>query len=89
MTQWEAACRFAQTAQKWRDLVNRRCAHFVELHKSGRWKQYYSEAKFLQLMREAAVMAEAWSVTAPRPEDDAMASGDTEPVVNPPSRSAA
>ncbi len=89
MTQWEAARRFAETAQRWRDLVNRRCAHFVELHKSGRWKQYYSEAQFLLLMREAVVMAESWSAIAPRLEDDGTASGDAEPVANPPTRNAA
>ncbi|HWF96220.1 MAG TPA: hypothetical protein VG291_14790 [Xanthobacteraceae bacterium] len=68
MTEWQAARRFAQTAQKWRDLVNQRCAHFIELHKTGRWTLYYGEAQFLLLMREAVDLAESWAVIAPRPE---------------------
>ena len=73
MTEWQSARRFAQTAQKWRDLVNRRCAHFIELHKSGRWTHYYDEARFLVLMREAVDLAERWAVIAPRPDDAAAA----------------
>jgi uncharacterized repeat protein (TIGR03809 family) len=88
MTQWEAARRFSQTAQKWRDLVNRRCAHFIELHKSGRWKRYYSEAQFLLLMREAVGMAETWSAIAPRPDDNGKASDKADPAANPPRRAA-
>ena len=73
MTEWQSARRLAQTAQKLRDLVNRRCAHFIELHKSGRWTHYYDEARFLVLMREAADLAERWAVIAPRPDDAATA----------------
>jgi hypothetical protein len=82
MTEWQAARRFARTAQKWRDLVNQRCAHFVELHKSGRWTHYYDEARFLVLMREAVDLAERWAVIAPRPDDAAIA----EPAPAAPSR---
>jgi hypothetical protein len=49
--------RFSQAARKWRDLVDRRCAHFVELHSSGRWKLYYDEAEFVLRMREALDLA--------------------------------
>jgi uncharacterized repeat protein (TIGR03809 family) len=69
MTEWQAAHRFAQIAQRWRALVDRRCAHFIELRKSGRWKFFYDEAQFLALMREAADLAETWSGIAPRPQD--------------------
>ena len=79
MTEWQAARRFAQTAQKWRDLVNRRCAHFIELHQTGRWTLYYDETQFLLLMREAVVLAESWALIAPRPDDDS-APAKPEPV---------
>jgi hypothetical protein len=69
MTEWQTARRLARTAQKWRDLVDRRCEHFVELHKSGRWTHYYDKAQLLLLMSEAAVMAELWARIAPRPGD--------------------
>jgi hypothetical protein len=70
MTEPQAFRRFAQTAQKWRDLVDQRCAHFIELHKTGRWKHYYDEAQFLLLMRETVDLAETWSRIAPRPLED-------------------
>jgi hypothetical protein len=52
MPEPQAFRRFAQTAQKWRDLVDQRCAHFIELHRTGRWKHYCDETQFLLLMRE-------------------------------------
>jgi len=58
-----------QVAQKWRDLAERRRAHFVELYHSGRWKHYYSEEQFLHRMREAIRAAESWALIAPRPVD--------------------
>ena len=69
MTEPLAFRRFAQTALKWRELIDRRCAHFIDLHRSGRWQHYYDEAQFLRLMREAVDLAEAWSELAPRPEN--------------------
>jgi hypothetical protein len=63
--------RFSKTARKWRDLVDRRCAHFVELHSSGRWKLYYDEAEFVLRMREALDLAETWSQIAPLLNDPA------------------
>jgi hypothetical protein len=90
MTEWQAARRLAQTAQKWRDLVNRRCAHFIELHKTGRWKHVYDEAQFLLLMSEAVTLAETWARIAPRPEDDSDPVPDpADPVANPRRRTAA
>jgi uncharacterized repeat protein (TIGR03809 family) len=90
MTEWQTARRLARTAQKWRDLVNRRCAHFIELHKTGRWKRYYGEAQFLLLMSEAVMLAETWARIAPRPEDDKAApSPQADPVESPRRRTAA
>ena len=34
-------------AQKWRDLAERRRAHFIDLYRSGRWKHYYTNEEFL------------------------------------------
>jgi uncharacterized repeat protein (TIGR03809 family) len=69
MTEAPAFRRFARIAQRWRNLIERRCAHFIELHRTGAWKFNYTEAQFLQAMREAVVMAETWARLAPRPED--------------------
>jgi len=51
-------------AQKWRDLAERRRAHFLELYASGRWKRYYSEEQFLYRMREAIRLAQRWAEIA-------------------------
>jgi len=60
--------------QKWRDLAERRRAHFVDLYQSGRWKHYYTEEQFHACMREVVAAAEAWARIAPRrPEHDAAA----------------
>ena len=89
MTEPLAFRRFAQIAQKWRNLVERRCAAFIDLHKTGRWKHYYNEAQFLALMREAVDLAETWSRLAPRPEDSGGVSGEADPLANPRRRAAA
>ncbi len=69
MSERQPARALDQVAQKWRDLADRRRAHFVELYHSGRWKHYYSEEQFLHRMREAIHVAESWALIAPRPAD--------------------
>ena len=58
-----------EVAQKWRALAERRCAHFLELYYSGRWKHYYSEERFLYRMREAIRLSERWAEIAPLPDE--------------------
>lgn len=58
-----------KVALKWRDLAERRRAHFVELYRSGRWKHYYTEQEFVIHMREAIMISERWAQIAPRPDD--------------------
>jgi hypothetical protein len=69
MHETQAFRRYARATQKWRDLVEKRTAHFIELHISGRWKHYYDRARFLALLREAVEVAERWAQMAPRPDD--------------------
>jgi uncharacterized repeat protein (TIGR03809 family) len=73
MRESQAFGRFARASQKWRDLVEQRSLHFVELHASGRWRRYYSEAQFFVLLREALELAQIWTKLAPRAEDDGQA----------------
>lgn len=54
-----------EVSHKWRRLAERRQEYLLELLNSGRWKHYYAEEKFLQLMREAAKLTESWAVIAP------------------------
>jgi uncharacterized repeat protein (TIGR03809 family) len=60
---------YGEVAQKWRDLAERRRAHFVDLYRSGRWKHYYTEEQFLERMREVIRAADAWAQLAQRPGD--------------------
>jgi uncharacterized repeat protein (TIGR03809 family) len=56
-----------EVAQKWRDLAERRCVYFLELHRSGRWRHYYSEEQFLVRLREAIRLNERWLEIAASP----------------------
>jgi uncharacterized repeat protein (TIGR03809 family) len=60
-----------EAALKWRDLAERRRAHFVDLYRSGRWKHYYTNEEFLDRLREAILNARRWAELAPRPSDRA------------------
>ena len=80
MTEPLASRRFAQVAQRWRNLVELRCAQFIELHKSGSWKHHNDEAQFLKLMREAVDLVETWSRIAPRPQDSLGPAAETDPA---------
>jgi uncharacterized repeat protein (TIGR03809 family) len=51
----------ARVALKWRDLAERRRAHFIDLHESGRWKRYYTDDEFEREMRGAAAIAQRWA----------------------------
>jgi hypothetical protein len=68
MSEPKAFRRFAQAAQKWRDLVERRRAHFIDLQTSGRWRHYYTQARFLALLQEAIDLSEVWAAMAPQLE---------------------
>jgi uncharacterized repeat protein (TIGR03809 family) len=64
MSQW-ASTALEQASLKLRALVDRRCAHLVELFHSGRWKRYYSEEQFLHRLRDAIRASERWAEIAP------------------------
>jgi uncharacterized repeat protein (TIGR03809 family) len=60
MTDEQPLRRFNRTAEKWRDLAEKRRLYFEELHQSGRWKYYYTEAQFYQRLGKAAELVELW-----------------------------
>ncbi len=63
-------------ALKWRNLIERRRSHFVDLYLSGRWKRYYSEEQFLASFRETMSIADRWTEIAPKPDDKNLARVD-------------
>jgi uncharacterized repeat protein (TIGR03809 family) len=66
---------YEAAAKKWRALAYGRCAHLVELSRSGRWKHYYSEEQFLDRMVEALRAAQTWDRLAAHSESGEPASG--------------
>jgi uncharacterized repeat protein (TIGR03809 family) len=48
------------TAQKWRDLAERRRQYIVELYEAGRWKHYYTETTLVAALREATQNVDRW-----------------------------
>ena len=60
MTDEQALRRFNKTAEKWRDLAEKRRQYFEELHQSGRWKYYYTEALFYRRLGKATELVELW-----------------------------
>jgi hypothetical protein len=56
---------YRQALQKWRELADRRRAHFVDLQKSGRWRRYYTEEQFRARMQEVVQAADAWAKIVP------------------------
>jgi uncharacterized repeat protein (TIGR03809 family) len=52
-------------ARRWHALAERRRIHFVDMHRSGRWRKYYPrEHVFLAQMRESSLIVDAWRKVA-------------------------
>ena len=58
-----------EASLRWRELAERRRAHFIELYETGRWRHYYTDQAFLAGMRDAVANADRWARIAPRPEE--------------------
>jgi uncharacterized repeat protein (TIGR03809 family) len=65
----KATLEMERVALKWRDLAERRRAHFIDLYRSGRWRHYYTNEEFLAEIRDAIAIAQRWAKIAPRPEE--------------------
>ena len=65
MLKWE------RVGQKWRDLAERRHAHYLDLYKTGRWKRYYTEKEFRAELSAAIELAQRWAAIAPREDERA------------------
>ena len=50
-----------EAVRKWHALAERRRRHYVELYRSERWRRYFKEETFLELMREAIQNTEHWA----------------------------
>jgi uncharacterized repeat protein (TIGR03809 family) len=48
-------------ADRWHALTQARLEYLTNLFESGRWRRFYSEAEFLENVREATAALETWS----------------------------
>jgi hypothetical protein len=50
---------------RWRMLAEQRLNHLIELHQTGRWRRYHTEAAFREMVREARAALKVWEELAP------------------------
>jgi uncharacterized repeat protein (TIGR03809 family) len=60
-----------EIAKHWQALAERRRQHLLQLHRSGRWRRYYTEEQLIALMRDAIRNVEQWSSVTGEPPADA------------------
>jgi uncharacterized repeat protein (TIGR03809 family) len=56
--------RTEEIARKWMMLAERRRDHLDELHRTGRWRKYFSEEKLLSLKRATERTIQEWQALA-------------------------
>jgi uncharacterized repeat protein (TIGR03809 family) len=54
------AAKGREILSRWCALAEARLEHLTELFETGRWRRYYSEAAFLENIREAKAAVETW-----------------------------
>jgi uncharacterized repeat protein (TIGR03809 family) len=59
------ASRYQRTLERWRALADRRLEHMTLLYETGRWRRYFTEEKFLDVIRETKEAADRWHRLAP------------------------
>jgi uncharacterized repeat protein (TIGR03809 family) len=59
--------RIDRITQQWRDLAERRLQYYTELYQSGRWRRYYTEERFVEVMAEVADTVSTWRKLAKQP----------------------
>jgi uncharacterized repeat protein (TIGR03809 family) len=52
-----------KVVRKWLSLAKQRKAHLIELYESGRWRLYYTDAEFIDRLREAIRGVDRWIAT--------------------------
>lgn len=81
------ATQYQRALERWRVLADQRLEHMTLLYDTGRWKRYFTEEKFLKIIRETKDAADQWHRLASQAEHEARfmraadeAFGRTEPV---------
>ena len=65
MTTTFDAARYQLALERWRLLAERRLQHMSVLYETGRWRRYFTEERFLNIIRETTESVERWRQLAP------------------------
>jgi uncharacterized repeat protein (TIGR03809 family) len=65
MTTTFDAARYQLALERWRMLAERRLEHMSVLYETGRWRRYFTEERFLNIIRETTDSVERWRQIAP------------------------
>ncbi|HVG51123.1 MAG TPA: TIGR03809 family protein [Xanthobacteraceae bacterium] len=57
-------CMSAALIHKLHALAERRCAHLLDLHQSGRWRRFYTREEFMAQIGDATKAARQWQEMA-------------------------
>jgi uncharacterized repeat protein (TIGR03809 family) len=60
------ATRYQHTLERWRALADQRLEHMTLLYDTGRWRRYFTEEKFLSVIRETKDAADRWHRLVPQ-----------------------
>ena len=89
MTSFDAK-QYQHVLERWRVLADQRLEHMTLLYETGRWRRYFTEEKFLSVIRETKAAAEMWHRLAPEDAQQALftlaaeeALGRTQPLPSP------
>jgi uncharacterized repeat protein (TIGR03809 family) len=63
---------YRHTLERWRALADRRLEHMTVLYDTGRWRRYFTEEKFLEVIRETRAAADMWHQLAPVDAEEAL-----------------
>ena len=65
MTTTFDAARYQRALVRWRALAERRLEHMNVLYETGRWRRYFTEDRFLNIIRETTEAVERWRRIVP------------------------
>ena len=68
MTTPSDASRYQHALERWRVLAERRLEHMTMLYETGRWRRYFSEERFLRIIRDSKAAVAHWQRLAPEQE---------------------
>ena len=71
MTSFDAK-QYQHVLERWRVLADQRLEHMTLLYETGRWRRYFTEEKFLSVIRETKAAAEMWHRLAPEDAQQAL-----------------